>query len=200
MPQVYLWRQEHSVIHRKAIHRDTIEIVAVTQASRKQQRPQYSQESLCLLADLRFHLRRFLAFSEAAAAEHGSRAQHYQLLQVIATAPAKRPVTIAYVAERMILRHNSAVELVDRAEQEGHLVREDDPVDHRRTLLRITPQGEQLVAALLEVHLHGLRELAPDLMKSLRALAPALHVVSHLKPSGMAPPSITSSQGKRSKP
>ena len=174
--------------------------VSGSHTSRKQSRPLYSQENLCLLADLRFHLRRFLAFSETAAAEHGTRAQHYQLLQVIAAAPAEKPVTIAYVAERMILRHNSAVELVDRAEQEGHLVREGDPIDHRRTLLRITPQGEQLIASLLEVHLHGLHELAPEMARSLRALSPALHVVSHLKPSGMTPPSIVpATSGKRSK-
>lgn len=173
--------------------------MATAQAMRKTSRPPYSIENVALLADMRFHLRRFLAFSEAAAAEHGTRAQHYQLLQVIAAAPASRPVTIAYVAERMILRHNSAVELVDRAEQEGHLVREGDSVDHRRTLLRITPQGEQLVAALLEVHLHGLHELAPEMMRSLRALAPALQVVSHLKPSGITPPAITPlAKGKRS--
>jgi DNA-binding MarR family transcriptional regulator len=49
----------------------------------------------------------------------GIPAQQYQLMQVIAAIPEGQQASITYLAERMILRHNSTVELVDRAERAG---------------------------------------------------------------------------------
>ena len=49
--------------------------------------------------------------------------------------------SISYVAERMMVRHNSAVELVDRAEQAGLVRREADASDHRRSLVELTRAG-----------------------------------------------------------
>jgi DNA-binding MarR family transcriptional regulator len=66
------------------------------------------------LAEFRYQLRRFLSFSEVASEATGISAQQYQVLQVIATVPEGRPASISYLAERMMVRHNSAVELVDR--------------------------------------------------------------------------------------
>ena len=48
----------------------------------------------------------------------------------------------------MLLKHNSAVELVDRTIEQGLLRRAQDPTDHRRILLRVTPQGERMLASL----------------------------------------------------
>ena len=67
------------------------------------------------LAEFRFQLRRFLNFSEREAERFGIAAQQYQLMQVIGSMAPGESASISYLAERMILRHNSTVELVDRA-------------------------------------------------------------------------------------
>ena len=71
------------------------------------------------LAEFRYQMRKFLSFSEIASERCGIPAQQYQLMQVIAAMPEGQQASITYLAERMILRHNSAVELVDRAERAG---------------------------------------------------------------------------------
>ncbi len=98
------------------------------------------------LADFRFRLRYFLHVSQAAAEEMGLHNQQYQLLQCVGGMPEGMAPTIANVAARMLLKHNSAVELVDRSVEQGLLRRSGDEADHRRILLRVTPQGERMLA------------------------------------------------------
>src|ERR1035441_5547840 len=81
------------------------------------------------LAEFRFELRRFLHFSEYAAVQAGLHPQQHQLLLQVAGAPESVVVTIAYAADRLGLKHNSTVGLVDRSESEGLLARTTDPTD-----------------------------------------------------------------------
>jgi DNA-binding MarR family transcriptional regulator len=127
-------------------------------------------ERLEELAEFRFRLRRFLGFSEMAAEAVGISAQHYQLLQVIAATPAGKPASISYVAERMIVRHNSAVELVDRAERSGLVRRVADVTDHRRMLVEITDRGSELLALLVAQHLSEIAVQGPELLRAIEAL------------------------------
>ncbi|MGA7525192.1 MAG: MarR family winged helix-turn-helix transcriptional regulator [Acidobacteriaceae bacterium] len=120
------------------------------------------------LAEFRFQLRKFLHFSSLAAADAGIRAQQYQLLQCVWGMPEELDPTIANVAARMLLKHNSAVELVDRTIEQGLLRRCPDPTDHRRILLRMTPLGEKLLGSLAAWHLRELEETGPELIRSLR--------------------------------
>jgi len=120
------------------------------------------------LAEFRFQLRKFLHFSSLAAEAVGLRAQQYQLLQCVWGMPEELDPTIANVAARMLLKHNSAVELVDRTIEQGLLRRCPDPTDHRRILLRMTPHGEKLLASLAAWHLRELEETGPELIRALR--------------------------------
>jgi DNA-binding MarR family transcriptional regulator len=88
------------------------------------------------LAEFRFELRCFLHFSERAALEAGLHPQQHQLLLQVAGVLEGTAVTIAYVAERLGLKHNSAVELVDRSEREGLMARTVDAADKRRAIMR----------------------------------------------------------------
>src|SRR5271165_4964163 len=110
-------------------------------------RPEVASYDLLLktLADFRFELRRFLHFSECAALEAGLQPQQHQLLLQVAGAVMGTPVTIAYAAKRLGLKHNSAVELVDRSVREGLLARTVDEEDKRRAILRVTRKGRQLL-------------------------------------------------------
>ena len=122
------------------------------------------------LAEFRYQLRQFLSFSETASERHGIQAQQYQLLQVIAATPPGQAASISYLADRMVLRHNSTVELVDRAERAGLVRRHTDERDLRRSLIKLTPQGEQVLRALVPEHLGELDRLAEQLVQALRAV------------------------------
>jgi DNA-binding MarR family transcriptional regulator len=120
------------------------------------------------LAEFRYELRRFLHFSEAAAREAGLEPQQHQLLLQLAGTSAKTASTIAYAAERLGLKHNSAVELVDRCEREGLLNRTVDAADKRRAILCITRKGYRVLADLTREHARELNERAPLLVRTLK--------------------------------
>ncbi len=128
------------------------------------------KERVKVLAEFRFQLRRFLSFSEEAAEMSGISAQQYQLLQVVAAAPAGVQASVSYVAERMVLRHNSAVELVGRAERSGLVLRHEDAADHRRSLVSLTAGGEAVLEGLVERHWVELERQGPELMTALERL------------------------------
>jgi DNA-binding MarR family transcriptional regulator len=76
--------------------------------------------------------------------------------------------TISYISERMLLRHNSAVELVDRAEKAGLVLRVDDENDHRRSLVEITAEAEAVLSRLVVRHIAELRSEGPALVYALQ--------------------------------
>ena len=125
---------------------------------------------LAALAEFRFRLRRFLSFSEAASEELGVSAQQYQLIQVVAAVPGDRAATISYIAERMLLRHNSAVELVDRAERSGLVRRITDESDHRRSVVGIREEAEAILSQLVSRHLAELQREGPALVGALQKI------------------------------
>jgi len=131
---------------------------------------------LSTLADFRYELRRFLLFSESAALQAGLHPQQHQLLLQVAGAPEGTTVTIAYAAARLGLKHNSTVELVDRSEREGLLDRVVDDQDGRRTILRVTRKGREVLHALAGDHARELNEMAPRLVRSLHRIS--LHAPS----------------------
>jgi DNA-binding MarR family transcriptional regulator len=120
------------------------------------------------LADFRYELRRFVHFSESAAVAAGLQPQQHQLLLQVAGAPLGRAVTIAYAAERLGLKHNSTVELVDRSTHQGLLTRKTDSGDRRRAILHLTPKGRQVLGRLSGEHARELNELGPRLERALK--------------------------------
>jgi DNA-binding MarR family transcriptional regulator len=122
------------------------------------------------LAEFRHQLRQFLLFSENAAQTWGLQPQQHQLLLQVAGAPTGTPATIRYVAERLGLRHNTAVELSNRCEEAGLIVRKAALADRRCVILTLTPQGREILDSLSEDHARELNELAPQLIRSLTAL------------------------------
>jgi DNA-binding MarR family transcriptional regulator len=125
---------------------------------------------LSKLAEFRYLQRRFLSFSEGVCGEAGISAQQYQLMQVIAALPEGKAASITYIAERMFLRHNSAVELVDRAVRANMVRRESDEDDLRRSLVRMTPEGEELLEKLVIVHLAELDLRGHEAVSAMQAL------------------------------
>jgi DNA-binding MarR family transcriptional regulator len=115
------------------------------------------------LAAFRHALRRFLRFSEAAAARVGLTSQHYQAMLVVRGCPEDRRVTIAELAEQLLIKHNSAVELVDRLVEEDLIAREVSAVDRRKVELHLTQRGRQVLAQLAATHRRELQRIGPIL-------------------------------------
>jgi DNA-binding MarR family transcriptional regulator len=120
-----------------------------------------------LLAKFRYEIRRFLQFSEQAAAAAGLQPQQHQLLLQIAGVPDDTLVTISHIADVMGLRHHTIVELSKRCELAGLVRRTHDLNDRRCVVLELTVQGRGALRQLSEVHAQQLRELAPSLIQAL---------------------------------
>jgi DNA-binding MarR family transcriptional regulator len=122
------------------------------------------------LAEFRHEIRRFLVFSEEAARGAGIEPrQHQLLLQIAGLSPDVRP-TIGTLAARLMIQKHSAVELVDRTEALGLVVRSRSPEDRREVLVSVTPAGHALLARLTRAHRDELRTAAPALVDALQAV------------------------------
>jgi DNA-binding MarR family transcriptional regulator len=123
------------------------------------------------LAGFRFALRKFLRFSEDAAAAVGLTGQHYQAMLVVRACPEDRRLTIADLARQLLIRHNSAVELVDRLVELDLVSREPSRTDGRKVELALTSRGRNLLAKLAAMHRVELRRMGPELERFFASLS-----------------------------
>jgi DNA-binding MarR family transcriptional regulator len=122
------------------------------------------------LSEFRYQIRRFVHFSEEAARQAGIEPRHHQLMLAIKGAPEGRQPSIGYLAERLQVQHNSAVELLDRLAKKGLVTRIRGGEDRREVHVQLTARGER---ALEELTLHTraeLRSAIPALVKTLRKI------------------------------
>jgi DNA-binding MarR family transcriptional regulator len=122
------------------------------------------------LAAFRYELRRFLAFSEQAARSVGIEPQQHQLLLAVEGLPLEQQPTIGAVAERLCVKHHTAVALVDKLEARGLIVRQRGALDRRTVLLRLAPAGTELLRELSERHKAHLHTVGPHMLAALGAI------------------------------
>jgi DNA-binding MarR family transcriptional regulator len=122
------------------------------------------------LAEFRYQIRRFLHFSEKAARSAGLNPQQHQLLLALKGLPTGVEPNIGEIAERLYIRHHSAVELVDRLTEHRLVEKRQSPADRRRVLLEITEEGEAVLRRLSLSHRAQLESLGADLVKALKKL------------------------------
>jgi DNA-binding MarR family transcriptional regulator len=120
------------------------------------------------LARFRYELRQFLAFSEIEANRAGLSSQQYQALMAIRGFSIEKPVSVGDLAGYMLIRHHTAVELVNRMVRLKIISRNVDPLDGRRVLLELTGEGERRLRRLYKVHVQELRTMGPTLTKMLK--------------------------------
>ncbi len=116
-----------------------------------------------VLAEFRYTLRRFLRFSEAAADELGLTPQQHQALLAIKGFPGRDSITIGELAERLQVRHHSAVGLADRLEAENLIQRSPATDDRRKVYISLTPHGLSVINRLSALHHDELLRLVPQL-------------------------------------
>jgi DNA-binding MarR family transcriptional regulator len=114
------------------------------------------------LAAFRHAMRRFLVFSDQNAEEYGlTPNQHQALLSIKAGYFGRESVSIGELAEHLMIKHHSAVELVDRLEAARLVVRRKSQEDGRVVLLTLSAKGDQILSELSRRNLDELRLAAP---------------------------------------
>jgi DNA-binding MarR family transcriptional regulator len=130
----------------------------------------FSKEDFETLAEFRYALRCFLRFSENAAKTAGLTLQQHQALLFIIGFPGREQVTVGELAERLQIRHHSAVGLVDRLEQQGLVERVQNQEDRRQVFIRLTDKGVNVLNRLTSTHREELRQLGPQLCSMLERI------------------------------
>ena len=113
------------------------------------------------LSNFRYALRKFLAFSGDAARKVGLTPQQHQALLTIMGHAGEAPLTIGGLAERLLLKHHSTVELVDRLGELDLVQRVTAEDDRRKVTLRLTEKARKMLTSLSAAHLEELRRIRP---------------------------------------
>ncbi len=102
------------------------------------------------LANFRHALRRFARHTELEARRVGLTPQQYQLMLAIKGFPGRDWANISELAERLQIRHNAVIGLVNRAEEHGLVRRQQDTErgDRRVVQIHLTQKGENVLSAL----------------------------------------------------
>jgi DNA-binding MarR family transcriptional regulator len=122
------------------------------------------------LAEFRYALREFVAFSEAEARSVGVPVRQHQALLAIRGVRGREAITVGQLAERLHIQPNSAVGLVNRLAAENLVARASHAGDRRQVFVSLTPHGLALLERLSTAHRAELRRIGPRLRELLSAL------------------------------
>lgn len=122
-----------------------------------------------VLEEFRYDIRRFLNFSERAARRAGVEPHQHQALLAIKAAQGTK-ATVGFLAERLMIRHHSAVELSDRLEKKNLIRRSRGETDRREVFLSLTRKGERMLEQLSEMHRNELQTAGPRLLNALQTV------------------------------
>jgi DNA-binding MarR family transcriptional regulator len=122
------------------------------------------------LAELRYRIRLFLREGDAKARAAGLEPQQYLLLLVLRGLPDGADATIRTLAERLVLKHHSVVELVDRLVSNGYVRRMRSRDDRRKVMVSLSPRGAKLVEEVARDRIIELRSSGVKLVTAIEAL------------------------------
>jgi DNA-binding MarR family transcriptional regulator len=131
---------------------------------------QLSDAEYIALGEFRHSMRRFLQFSEAGAQEHGISSQQHQALLAVRAHAGPEAMTVGELADCLLIKNHSAVELVARMAERKLIDRQDSAEDRRRVLLRLLPLGEEVLEAISMRNLRQLNETGDILARILRTV------------------------------
>ncbi len=118
-------------------------------------------------------LRQFQSFSEQSAQALGLTSLQYQTLLAIKAHEGSVPLTVTALAQMLIVKHNSAVGLVDRIEQQGLVARRHLESDRRQVAVELTARGRRIVSRLAARHRQELQRMASDFGRHIHQFASA---------------------------
>src|SRR3954451_23245749 len=121
---------------------------------------QLTEEDYDRLLSFRDGLRRFLHWSEQQALDAGMTSAPPQLLLAI-RGHGSTP-SVSDIAAHLLLKHHSAVELVDRAARAGLVRRLQDASDQRVVRVELTAAGQRKLRTLARAHLEELSRMGTE--------------------------------------
>lgn len=124
------------------------------------------------LSAFRFAIRQFLKFSESAAEAVGLTPNQHQALLAIKGFPGRDRITNGELAERLQIKHHSAVGLINRLEAQNLVYREQGSGDRREVYVALTKSGEELLERLTAVHREELKNIVPQITSILESIKP----------------------------
>lgn len=145
--------------------------MSAAKAKGSDEKRELGDEEFAALAAFRFALRTFLRFSEQAAEAVGLTGQHYQAMLVVRSIPSPQEATINELARQLLIKHNSAVGLVDRLVAQELLVRLPSKEDKRKVKLQLTAKGARTLSRLVTTHRDELSRSGPRLQELLKRAA-----------------------------
>ena len=122
------------------------------------------------LAEMRYRIRKFVREGDAVARAAGLEPQQYLLLLALRGLPEGEEATIRTLADRLALKHHSAVELIDRLEAHAYVRRSRSRDDRRRVLVSLLPRGEKLLEQVARDRISELRSSGAALANAISAL------------------------------
>lgn len=122
------------------------------------------------MAELRYHIRLFLREGDAAARSAGLEPQQYLLLLAIRGLPAGAPAKIQALADSLLIKHHSTVELVDRLEEHGYVRRTRSKEDRRQVLVSLLPKGQRVLERVVQQRISEVRAGGNQLIRAIDAL------------------------------
>lgn len=122
-------------------------------------------EEYKLIASWRSSLRDFFGTSKQILKEHGVTSMQYQSLVAIRTSEDPEGMNMNGLAAYLGVRHNSAVGLVNRLQALGLVVRLRSDKDRRVAHLRLTPEGETTLKALVDAHQEALMGIRNEMRR-----------------------------------
>jgi len=122
------------------------------------------------MAELRYRIRLFLREGDAAARSSGLEPQQYLLLLAIRGMPGGASAKIQSLADSLLIRHHSAVELVDRLESHGYVRRSRGKEDRREVLVSLLPKGQRVLERVVQQRISELRAGGRQLIRALDAV------------------------------
>jgi len=125
------------------------------------------------MAEFRHQIRRFVRFSESVAESAGVEPQQHLLMLSVRGLPAGMRPTIGTLADRLLLKHHSVVELVDRSERMGLVRRTADRSDRRQVLVELTAKGHRLLEGIFSRNRERLRAQSRELSAALTRITRA---------------------------
>ena len=122
------------------------------------------------LAELRYRIRRFLRDADSVARAAGLEPQQYLMLLAIRGLPQGDQATIRTLADRVMLKHHSTVELIDRLESHGYVRRSRRRDDRRLVMVSLLPRGQRVLEGVARHRMSELRSNGRQLVDAINHL------------------------------
>src|SRR5260221_11133414 len=132
-----------------------------------------TERDLQSLAEFRYRIRLFLADSEETARSAGLEPEQFQLLLAVRGMPRGNTATIQHLAARLLVKHNTAVERIDRLARMGLLRRLHGHADHRVVFVELSARGNRVVEKLSHQRMRELKRSGPELIAALTKVVSA---------------------------